>query len=481
MCQAAATSLRRAHLSATLGHHPTAQGLAEASVPRAEEPQRAPCAENETPQLGPRLQLPSLAPLSSPSGAPAASRCSAPRPGTAAETSASPAVPPHGRGKSGGLRADGSRPARLQPLPRLGRRRPQPGGCPGPPGGTRCGRGGAGRRRGRGRSAGPGRARDWRRERDATSGGGSPASLRSLPGASPEPPRRPARRAGGAVPPHARSGPERRSPAAGAAPQPARHGPARLCSALLGSIAAGLPGDAAALRTKAVSAVTLRALRARRGSGPAGLGSAPPGPQRSARAELPAAGLPLGQPSRRAARGRGRAPPAPAAGPWLCPSHGRWRGQRRRMRFFPWGFWLLCVASAPARGDSGSKARSCAEVRQLYGAKGFSLSGVPQAEISGECGGEAPPEHPAPWARGWARGAFFIVSFLLRARAKRVWASGGRNRDNETVTGFGLRAGKCSQLTGERRIVWAFFNLFLEGKQTRKRRVAVVKNEMGVK
>ncbi|NXJ81149.1 GPC1 protein, partial [Trogon melanurus] len=54
------------------------------------------------------------------------------------------------------------------------------------------------------------------------------------------------------------------------------------------------------------------------------------------------------------------------------------------MRFFPWGFWLLCVASAPVRGDSGSKARSCAEVRQLYGAKGFSLSGVPQAEISGE-------------------------------------------------------------------------------------------------
>lgn len=57
------------------------------------------------------------------------------------------------------------------------------------------------------------------------------------------------------------------------------------------------------------------------------------------------------------------------------------------MRFFPWGFWLLCVASAPARGDSGSKARSCAEVRQLYGAKGFSLNGVPQAEISGESRG----------------------------------------------------------------------------------------------
>lgn len=60
------------------------------------------------------------------------------------------------------------------------------------------------------------------------------------------------------------------------------------------------------------------------------------------------------------------------------------------MRVFPWGFWLLCVASAPARGDSGSKARSCAEVRQLYGAKGFSLSGVPQAEISGESRGSGP-------------------------------------------------------------------------------------------
>lgn len=91
--------------------------------------------------------------------------------------------------------------------------------------------------------------------------------------------------------------------------------------------------------------------------------------------------------SRTPRRPRGDPGRLPAAGPWLCPSHGRWRGQRRRMRFFPWGFWLLCVASAPGRGDSGSKARSCAEVRQLYGAKGFSLSGVPQAEISGESRG----------------------------------------------------------------------------------------------
>ncbi|KAM7160336.1 glypican-1 [Macrochelys suwanniensis] len=54
------------------------------------------------------------------------------------------------------------------------------------------------------------------------------------------------------------------------------------------------------------------------------------------------------------------------------------------MHFFPWGFWLLCVACSSARGDSGSKAKSCTEVRQFYATKGFSLHGVPQAEISGE-------------------------------------------------------------------------------------------------
>ncbi|KAF7243198.1 Glypican-1 [Varanus komodoensis] len=54
------------------------------------------------------------------------------------------------------------------------------------------------------------------------------------------------------------------------------------------------------------------------------------------------------------------------------------------MRFFPWGFWLLCVAAAAssARSDGGNKAKSCSELRQLYGAKGFSPSVVPQAEIS---------------------------------------------------------------------------------------------------
>uniref|UniRef100_A0A8C0THW2 Glypican-1 n=1 Tax=Canis lupus familiaris TaxID=9615 RepID=A0A8C0THW2_CANLF len=51
------------------------------------------------------------------------------------------------------------------------------------------------------------------------------------------------------------------------------------------------------------------------------------------------------------------------------------------------GWWLLCAAAALAacaRGDPASKGRSCSEVRQVYGAKGFSLSDVPQAEISGE-------------------------------------------------------------------------------------------------
>ncbi|XP_065773259.1 glypican-1 isoform X2 [Muntiacus reevesi] len=51
------------------------------------------------------------------------------------------------------------------------------------------------------------------------------------------------------------------------------------------------------------------------------------------------------------------------------------------------GWWLLYAAAALvacSRGDPASKSRSCGEVRQIYGAKGFSLSDVPQAEISGE-------------------------------------------------------------------------------------------------
>lgn len=83
------------------------------------------------------------------------------------------------------------------------------------------------------------------------------------------------------------------------------------------------------------------------------------------------------------------------------------------------GWWLLCAATALAacaRGDAASKSRSCGEVRQIYGAKGFSLSDVPQAEISGEWGADrlsagvcvcpatarlrpVPARAPAPWAR----------------------------------------------------------------------------------
>ncbi|XP_004620739.2 glypican-1 [Sorex araneus] len=48
--------------------------------------------------------------------------------------------------------------------------------------------------------------------------------------------------------------------------------------------------------------------------------------------------------------------------------------------------WLLCAwaLAACARGDPAGRARSCAEVRHIYGAKGFSLSDVPAAELSGE-------------------------------------------------------------------------------------------------
>lgn len=48
------------------------------------------------------------------------------------------------------------------------------------------------------------------------------------------------------------------------------------------------------------------------------------------------------------------------------------------------GWWLLAALAALARGDPAGRSRSCAEVRQLYGAKGFGLGDAPQAEISGE-------------------------------------------------------------------------------------------------
>uniref|UniRef100_A0A8C7Y7G6 Glypican-1 n=1 Tax=Oryzias sinensis TaxID=183150 RepID=A0A8C7Y7G6_9TELE len=45
----------------------------------------------------------------------------------------------------------------------------------------------------------------------------------------------------------------------------------------------------------------------------------------------------------------------------------------------------LCSLTAPACGDKGtSKARSCSDIRQFYGGKGFSLDNAPLSEISGE-------------------------------------------------------------------------------------------------
>lgn len=50
---------------------------------------------------------------------------------------------------------------------------------------------------------------------------------------------------------------------------------------------------------------------------------------------------------------------------------------------------LLCAAAAaclcalPGPASSGAD-RSCADLRQFYTGKGFTLTGVPQTEISGE-------------------------------------------------------------------------------------------------
>ncbi|KAG5850335.1 hypothetical protein ANANG_G00081140 [Anguilla anguilla] len=51
---------------------------------------------------------------------------------------------------------------------------------------------------------------------------------------------------------------------------------------------------------------------------------------------------------------------------------------------FPLAFFF-CFLAIPVFGDNtSSKPRSCSDVRQFYSGKGFSLSGVPQTEISGE-------------------------------------------------------------------------------------------------
>lgn len=45
-----------------------------------------------------------------------------------------------------------------------------------------------------------------------------------------------------------------------------------------------------------------------------------------------------------------------------------------------WAAACLCAAPGPGSGAE----RSCADLRQFYTGKGFTLSGVPQSEISGE-------------------------------------------------------------------------------------------------
>lgn len=57
---------------------------------------------------------------------------------------------------------------------------------------------------------------------------------------------------------------------------------------------------------------------------------------------------------------------------------------------------VFCMLAACARADgnnAGGKARSCTDARRFYSGKGFTLNGVPNAEISGKnttangCGG----------------------------------------------------------------------------------------------
>ncbi|XP_033894118.1 glypican-1 [Acipenser ruthenus] len=47
-------------------------------------------------------------------------------------------------------------------------------------------------------------------------------------------------------------------------------------------------------------------------------------------------------------------------------------------------FYVGFLTASALGENSSSKARSCSDVRQVYSAKGFSLTGVPQTEISGE-------------------------------------------------------------------------------------------------
>lgn len=148
------------------------------------------------------------------------------------------------------------------------------------------------------------------------------------------------------------------SPAA----RPAPPGPA---AAAAGSIAAGPPGDAAALRTKAVSAVTLRGFEARRGRGPARPNldrCPPPRTLRGVRIEPPAASpraagsarepvappppaVPPGLPGPRSARRR-----SPVRGPLALPFARQVAGPAEKDAFLPVG-----ILAAVCRLRPGSR------------------------------------------------------------------------------------------------------------------------------
>lgn len=54
--------------------------------------------------------------------------------------------------------------------------------------------------------------------------------------------------------------------------------------------------------------------------------------------------------------------------------------QKMRVPVLLWAAVCLCAAPGPGSGAE----RSCADLRQFYTGKGFTLTGVPQTEISGE-------------------------------------------------------------------------------------------------
>lgn len=49
--------------------------------------------------------------------------------------------------------------------------------------------------------------------------------------------------------------------------------------------------------------------------------------------------------------------------------------------------FVLCVLNMPVfgAGNAIAKPRSCADVKQFYIGKGFSVNGLPQTELSGKC------------------------------------------------------------------------------------------------